>query len=369
MKRSIIKNIIAAGAVFCCMLSSTWAQVTGGRTSFAFLQVGNSPYVSAMGSLVPVSIDQDISLYLQNPALLNRRMHNNLFVGYNNYIADVNLFNLAYGYHIRKWDTDVGVGIQSVQYGRFPYTDIYGNELGEVSASDFALNLSASRRYGNKWRYGATLKMAHSNLAGTTAFAVLADVGVLYEDTAELFSVGIVAKNMGLTLKKYHAGLPAEPLPFDLQLGVMKGLKNIPLRVFAVVHHLYEWDIRFNDPRLIPRDLTGAPIEDPDAPKFADKIFRHFNFGAQLVLAKRVTATVAYSHLRRQELGFRNARGMAGFSFGINVDLKKINLQYGRSNYGNGLAYNEFGLVLPLNKLIKTKKEFNERTGWNEVYE
>lgn len=355
---------VAVGTFF-----SAEAQVTGGRTSFPFLLVSNSPHVAAMGSYVPASYDRDISLFLQNPALLNARMHNNLFVGYNNYIADVSLFNMAYGYHSGKWNTDFGMALQGVQYGSFTETDIYGNALGEARASEFAMNLSASRRYGNYWRYGATVKWAHSNLVQHSAIAVLADVGVVYEDTAEQFSFGIVAKNMGFTAKKYHPGKQAEPLPFDLQIGVMKGFKNIPLRVFAVAHHLYEWDIRFNDPALILTDLNGNPTEDVDAPHFADKLFRHFNFGAQLTLAKRVTATFAYSHLRRQELGFRNARGMAGFSFGFNIDLKKLYLQYGRANYGNGLAYNEFGLILPLNKLIKTKKEFAERTGWNAVYD
>src|SRR5690606_40527087 len=58
----------------------------------------------------------------------------------------------------------------------------------------------------------------------------------------------------------------------------------------AVAHHLYEWDIRFNDPALIARDLNDNPVEDVDAPHFADKLFRHFNFGAELTLARRVTA-------------------------------------------------------------------------------
>lgn len=350
------------------MFSTVSAQVTGGRTSFPFLIVSNSPHVTSMGSIVPASYDRDISLMLQNPALLNNKMHNQLALSYNRYVADISLMNLAYGYYAKNLDTDFGLSIQSVQYGKMIETDIYGNELGDMRASDLSINLSAARSYGRHWRYGVNLKMANSALAHSSAFAMLADVGIAYTDTSKLLSFGAVAKNMGLTLKKYNPGLPAEPLPFDLQIGVMKGLKNIPLRVFVVAHHLYEWDIRFNDPALIGTDLSGQPVEDVNAPKFADKLFRHFNFGTELTLAKRVTATLAYSHLRRSELGFKNSRGMAGFSFGLSVDLKKIYLQYGRSNYGNGIAYNEFGLILPLNKVIKTKPKFSERTGWNDVY-
>lgn len=364
-----IKNILLGSiTMITCSASAVTAQVTGGRTSFPFLIVSNSPHVTSMGSYAPASYDRDITLMGQNPALLNKRMHNQFFLGYNIYVADIGILNLAYGYHSKKLNTDFGLGIQGVQYGKVTETDIYGNVLGEAKASDLSFNLTASRSYGPYWRYGATLKLAHSNLAGNTAFALLADVGVTYEDTASQFSFGVVAKNMGMTVKKYNPSNPAEPLPFDLQIGVMKGFKNIPLRVFAVAHHLYEWDIRFNDPALIARDLNDNPVEDVDAPHFADKLFRHFNFGAELTLARRVTATVAYSHLRRQELGFKNAKGMAGFSMGLTIDLKKLYIQYGRSNYGNGIAYNEFGIILPLNKLIKTNQKFSEKSGWNDVY-
>jgi len=344
------------------------AQITGGRTSFPFLLVSNSPHVSAMGSLAPASYDRDISLMLQNPALLNPKMHNQLSLAYNLYVADIGLINLAYGYFVPKWQTNFGLSIQSVQYGKMIETDIYGNNLGDARASDLSVNLSASRSYGSHWRYGVNLKLANSSLVHSSAFAVLTDVGVVYEDTNQLFTLGIVAKNMGFTVKKYNPSGKAEPLPFDLQIGVMKGLKNIPLRMFAVAHHLYEWDVRFNDPALIETDLNGNPTEDVDAPHFADKLFRHFNFGAEFTIAKRITATLGYSHLRRSELGYNKARGMAGFSFGCTIDLKKIYIQYGRSNYGNGIAYNEFGIILPLNKVIKTAPKFSERTGWNSVY-
>lgn len=349
------------------MTTSSQAQVTGGRFSFPFLNLSNSPHVTAMGGVVPASYDDDISLMMQNPALLNKTMHNQLALGYNFYFSDIGIMNLSYGFHSKKHQTTYGFGVVAVNYGNFSNTDIYGNYLGDVKASDMVVNFSAARIYGEKWHYGAHLKLANSNLGGRTAFAVLADVGIAYRDTANRFSLGIVAKNMGVTVKKYNPNNSAEPLPFDLQLGVMKGFKNIPLRIFASIHHMYEWDIRYNDPANLTTDLFNNPTEDIDAPHFVDKLFRHVNVGAELTLGKMITATVGYSHIRRQELGYKLARGMAGFSMGAQIDLKRIEVQYGLSNFGNGAAYHEFGFIFPLNKIIKAKGGF-AKTGWNDVY-
>src|SRR5690606_17107309 len=177
--------------------------------------------------------DRDVSLTLQNPGLLSPAYHNQLAVSYNIYYAGIGIANLQYAYHVVPLKTDFSFGVQYFNYGKFDYTDIYGSNLGTINASDYAINLSASRAYKNHSRYGATLKVAHSSLADRSALALLADVGVAYTDTSRLLTIGVVAKNMGMTLKKYNPDRLAEPLPFDLQLGITKQLKNLPLRLFA----------------------------------------------------------------------------------------------------------------------------------------
>jgi hypothetical protein len=360
----------AAGVVLIGSLSvEAEAQVVGGQKAFEYLRMSNSPHVSALGGYVPANPDRDVSFTLQNPALLNPSYHNQLSVNYNIYYAGIGIANLQYAYHVEPLNTDFGFGVQYLNYGSFVNTDIQGNNLGDIRATDYSVNLSASRKYLQRWRYGATLKWAHSALGDRSAMAVLADVGVVYEDTANLWTIGLVAKNMGFTLKKYNSRNPSEPLPFDLQFGITKQLKNIPLRLFLVAHHLYEWDVRYNNPAdKVDNNLFGQEEED-DSEKtyFVDKLFRHINLGAELILGKRITISAAYNHIRRSELGVQDVKGLAGFSFGAGVNLNKLYVRYARSYYSSAGAYNELGLSFQLNKFFGIGKK-TEPWGWNKSY-
>jgi len=346
------------------------AQVTGGQNAFEYLRMSNNPHVTALGGYVPASVDKtDVSFTLQNPSLLNPAMHNELAVNYNIYYAGIGIANLQYGYHVAPLETDFGFGVQYLNYGSFANTDAQGNNLGNIRATDYSLNFSASRKYLERWRYGATMKWAHSFLGDRSGMAVLADVGISYEDTANKWSVGIVAKNMGIMLKQYNPENNMEPMPFDLQIGVSKQLKNVPLRLYLIGHHLYEWDVYYNNPAdKVNNTLFQNNADTTEGKHIADKIFRHLNFGAELILAKRVTVSAAYNNMRRGELGVPDVTGMAGFSFGVGIDLNKMTVRYARSYYGSAGAYNELGLSFRLNKFFNIGKK-TEPWGWNKTYE
>lgn len=348
---------------------NSYAQVTGGQHAFSFLELSGSPHIAALGGIIPAGSLDDASFFTQNPALLNPKMHNQLSLNYNLYYAHIGVANLQYAYHVAPLKTDFGLGIQYLNYGKFDGTDIYGNQIGEVHAVDYSVNLSASRKYQEHWRYGATLKLAHSMLADRQATAALLDVGILYEDTANLWSFGIVAKNMGVTLKKYNVDLPEEPLPFDLQVGVSKQLRNLPLRIYFTGHHLYEWDIRYNNPAdKVSKTIFGnEDSTENDKSYFADKLFRHINIGAELLIARRLTLNVGYSHLHRGELGTAEQKGLAGFSFGAGIDLNKFHISYTRSYLATAGAYNQIGLSLQLNRFFDIGKK-TEAWGWDKTY-
>lgn len=356
----------AAGLIVAAPLS---AQVTGGQNAFSYLELSQHPHIAALGGIVPTGVNDDVSFMSQNPALLNPKMHNQLALNYNSYYAHIGIANLQYAYYVDSLKTTFGLGIQYLNYGQFEGTDIYGNQLGDIHAVDYSVNLSASRRYLTHWRYGATLKIAHSMLADESALALLADVGLVYEDTVNLWSFGIVAKNMGITLKKYAADLPEEPLPFDLQIGISKQLQHLPLRIFVVGHHLYQWDIRYNNPADINNTsiFGSADSNAKEKSYFADKLFRHINIGAELLIAKRLTFSVGYNHLHRGELGLAEEKGLAGFSFGLGLNLNKFHIYYAHSYLATAGAFDQFGLNLQLNKLFGIGSK-TEAWGWNKVY-
>src|SRR5204862_4952843 len=106
--------------------------------------------------------------------------------------------------------------------------------------NDWVMQVSASRSYLQKWSYGASFKFISSNYGIYSSNGIAMDVGLLYTDTSNLIFASIVAKNMGYQLKKY-AGTEAEELPFDLQVGITKKLKNEPLTFSFTDHHLHQF--------------------------------------------------------------------------------------------------------------------------------
>jgi len=222
------------------------------------------------------------------------------------------------------------------------------------------MQVSASRSYLEKWNYGASFKFISSNYGIYRSNGIAMDAGVLYTDTANLISASIVAKNMGYQLKKY-AGTEADELPFDLQAGITKKLKNAPLSFSFTARHLHQFDTRYNDTVFNNENSFGTNTSG----KFTfDKIFRHFVFAAQIFPVPQIEITVGYNHLRRQELNISNTtNGFNGFSMGVGLVVKKIQVRYARTYYQNNTAYNQLGLNLQLNEHFGLGK-FGERIGW-----
>jgi hypothetical protein len=354
--------------LLCLYCLGAGAQVSGGQRVFEYLRLPNSPHISALGGINVASPEQDIAFALQNPALMRPGLHNQLGLNYNSYYSGISFANLQYGYYVPKLATSFVLGVQYINYGSFIQSDLLGNETGTFKASDYAITLGASRQYQEHWRYGASLKFAQSFLADKFATALLADVGICYTDTGSLVTMGAVVKNIGFMVTKYEKG-NTEPLPFDLQLGISKRFKHLPLRLMATVHHLYEWDIRYDNPADVQSSNLFGTQDTTTKSKtyFADKLFRHFIFGAELTFGKRILVSIAYNHLRRQELVIKDKTGAAGFSFGLGVNLNKFQVHYARSFYHIAGAYNEFGLNMTLNKLFGIGK-LGEKVNWAASY-
>lgn len=365
----MLKRILTATSLLLLTTSIGLAQVVGGTRAMEYLRLPNSPHISALGGINVANPDKDIAFATQNPSLMRSGLHNNLGLNYNFFNSGMGHANLQYGYHVPEVKTSFLFGVQYMNYGKFTQTDNIGNQLGEFRANDFTISLAASRQYLNRWRYGANIKYASSTLYDKSAMAALADVGVTYMDTANLITIGAVAKNMGFMIKKYNPNNPAEPLPFDLQIGITKRFKYVPLRLMATAHHLYQWDIRYDDPANIENNnlFGNADSNAKEKTYFTDKLFRHLIFGAELLIGKRLLVSASYNHLRRSELVIKDKTGMAGFAFGLGVDLNKFQIHFAQSYYHIAGPYNEIGFNIALNKLTGIGK-FGDKVHWNATY-
>ena len=345
------------------------AQVVGGQHTFEFLRLSNAPHVSALGGISVANPDADIALVLQNPALMRPGLHNELEMTYTGYYADIKIYNLQYGWHAQKINTSFFFGTQFINYGDITQTNSLGETEGTFHGRDYALTFGASRKYLNNWRYGADIKLAHSFYGAAQAGAVLTDIGINYYDSTNLIDFGATAKNMGVMVNKYTDANPAEPMPFDLQLGISKRFKHVPLRLLATVHHLYEWDVRYNNPEDLAATTTlgSSDTVTDNKSHFSDKLFRHFIFGAELALGKHILVSSSYNYLHRKELALSTQPGAAGFAFGLGINLNKFKIHYARSYYHIAGPYNEISITMALNKLFGLGT-VGENIHWNTEY-
>lgn len=279
---------------------------------------------------------------------------------FNSLYDGISSYHLSLGYHHKRINTNFLWGLSYLNYGNIQQTDASGSLLGRFRPTDWVMQLSASRSYLQKWNYGATLKFINSNYGQYRSNGIAVDIGVLYHDTAKLFSASVVAKNMGTQLKKYD-GTDPDDLPFDLQVGVTKRLENSPFGFSFTAHHLHQFDIQYNDAEF----NTDNGFENDSTKKFSfDKLFRHFVLATTVYLGDKVEIAAGYNYLRRKELSIgKTGNGLTGFSLGVSLVLSKLQIRYARSHYQNNTAYNQFGLNMTLNQYFGLRK-FGERIGW-----
>jgi hypothetical protein len=345
------------------------AQVNGGEETMRFLAMPASPHISALGGIVVISPSQDIMMTNANPALLRPEFHTNLGLNYNVFYADTKISHLQYAHHSKKLQTTFGFGIHYVDYGTLTLTDAVGTINGQAKAAEYALRLTASKSYLTKWRYGATLSYAKSALIDKKAASILADVGIVYADTMNKWYVGFAVKNAGVMLKNYQQG-NTQPLPLDVQLGVVKKFKKAPFSIMVLGHHLYTWDIRYNNPAdAVDNQLLFTDTSTNTRTKnyFADKLFRHFVFAIDIHLGKRLELSAGYNHLRRSELALAERKATAGFSFGAGLYLNKFVIHYAQSYYHVSGPYNEIGINFSLNQLFGLGKG-GRKINWSERF-
>ena len=339
----------------------TNGQTLGGSSVFNFLKLPNTPQLTGLGGVNVSQTSNDVGMAFFNPALLTPLMHTQMNAVFNNFYAGINTYHLSFGYHSSELNTNFLLGLHYFNYGNIRETDASGNILGSLHPTDWVMQVSASRSYLQKWNYGFALKFMNSNYGQYRSNGVAADASVLFHDSVKLFSASILAKNMGFQLKKYEDG-NADDLPFDVIAGVSKRLAHAPFGFSITAHHLQQFDIRYND-TTFNHDNDFGPTNNNKKFSF-DKIFRHFVIASQIYIGDYLEVSLAYNHLRRQELNIdKSGNGLNGFSVAVGALFNKIQIRYARAYYQNNTSYNQFGVNIQLNKYFGLGK-LGERIGW-----
>ena len=321
-----------------------------GTGVYQFLDLPVSSRLAALGSINVSLHDNDINFAFQNPSLLTSETNNVIGLNMANYLADIKFGSAVYGKNFGDKNY-FAIGIQYIDYGKFKYTNEANDQVGETyfTAKDMALSIMYARPLTNNITVGASLKPVYSVYETYTSYGLAADAGVSYNDSVNLFSAGLVFKNMGSQIKGYYSeeGVQhLEPLPFNIQAGISKKFKYAPLRLSFTLDNLQHWDLSYESTNQPTDNLTGTATIKKIG--FVDMAFRHVILAAEFVPSKNFYLTVAYNDRRQQEMSMSGFKSGAGFSFGGGIKLYKFQVGFGMTQFQVGNYAYQFSISTAL---------------------
>jgi len=358
-----MKQKIVLGALFILGLSTVNGQV-GGKYIYSFLNYSYSARMAGLGGGLISVRDDDPSLIIYNPSTISPRFDNSFSTSVIDYFNSASYGTALYSNTYKKVGS-LAFEMRFVGYGEFTRTDEAGNELGTFSAGDYAATVGWGRQLDSCFSIGASMKLIYSGYESYHSFGIAADVAGTYYNDKHLLSLTLLIKNIGTPIKTYTPGV-YERVPFDIQFALSQRFKHLPVRYHISLHSLYKWQMRYvgaDDP-VFPKDVMNN--NEPKYPSLfvegVNNFFRHITFGLEFIPAKSFSLFVSYNHNRNQEMKILQRRTLAGFSYGLALNIKSVQISFARATYSAGIAPNFFTLGLNFNKLAelsqnnKTKK-------------
>ena len=201
-------------------------------------------------------------------------------------------------------------GIDVINYGEFSSADDIGNTLPKFTANQQLFTFGISKYLGSNITLGSNLKLLNSNLETYNAMALSSNISATYYVQEKDFTCTFLVKNIGTTINSYTD--INEELPLEVQFGLSKSLKHLPFRYSIILHHLNVYDIS--------NDLEKESV--------AKKLLRHVILGAELnPFRKNIYLRAGFNFDRREDLKLSSAFTMSGFSWGVGVSIKKIQIK------------------------------------------
>ena len=338
----MLKHFIVASLFFVAFCD---AQVGGSRV-FSFLNTSTNARQSALGGKVLTLVD-DVDQPVWNPAMINLDLDRKLSINYTSYLADISVGSISYAHRFSRYSQTFHSNISYINYGTLIQADVEGNETGTFGASDIALSLGYAYKIPNTSIFiGANFKLIHSSIANFSSFGVAGDIGATYYNDQKPYIFSVVLRNIGTQITSFNG--EKEKLPFEIAVGASYLLENVPLRWYATVDNLQQWNISVANPSNQTSDLDGNVTEEDIS--FIDNLFRHFIIGAELFPKRAINLRVGYNFRRGKELQLQNVRTFGGISFGFGLRMNKVKLNYSYARFHTASNVSTFGISIDLNR-------------------
>jgi hypothetical protein len=304
-----------------------FGQYNIGVNGFQFINGFYSARSIGTGNNLISVIDNDLVLSSENPALLNEKMMNQLALNQSLLPTGVNFGSLQYAFK-----SQFGLFSPLIKYanfGSFQETDEAGNVLGNFGAIDYSIGMLFSKKFNPLISLGAGINLLGSHLGNYSGYGISSIFSVVFKHPNQLFAAAIVAKGIGFTFKNYTSSNKTT-LPIDLQASLSYKLKYAPFRFSILAKQLNGSNIIYQDPNEKPVfDVLSGEIIPVQTPNLLEKLAHHMSLQVELIASNSLHFRTGFDFHRQQQLRVYNRPGMAGFSFGIGLNLKKIRLDYG----------------------------------------
>lgn len=343
--------------------SSLHAQTqAGGSSVYSFLSLPYSSRLCALGGDNVAIRDGEISMAMQNPALLCGSTDKILELNYANYTKTTNLGSALFGWNFGRSKFEkhadepdkpnfFAVGFHYLDYGSMKYADEKGQLTGGTfTAKDILIDIMYARQLGPMFTVGVSLKPIMSFYESYSAFALAADVGGHFQTKDSTFQMGLTLRNIGWQLKGFYTlegGQMREKLPLNLELGLAYRFKHAPIRISMTIHNMQRWNLNY--------ELTNQPADDNNQKiQWYDMMFRHTIFALDIVpKSEKFYLTLSYNHRRRAEMNLKDQRSLAGFAIGAGLRIKMVRLGFAVSQYTKGNLTYQASLSLDINSMLK----------------
>ncbi len=331
--------------IFSIIISPSFSQ-TGGDHVYEFLNLTHSGLVSALGGTNVSLQGNKLNLVYHNPALLNSEMNNSLALNYVNYFAGINYGLAMYSRSVNNIG-NFAAGITYLNYGSFTETDPSGNLTGKFSAAEYAFSIIYTRNIDSLLSFGINFKPVISNLERYTSLGFAFDIGAAWHNRNNLFSTGLVIKNVGYQITTY-AGEPREKLPFEIQAGITQKLAYAPLRFSLTLRHLEKFDLTY---QYVEPSTTGN--SGTTSSGFTENLMRHVILGAEVIPHKNFYFCAGYNYQRRRELQIESKVSTVGLSWGFGINTSWLDIEFGRATYHLAGSSSNVSLIIRPDRIYK----------------
>ena len=200
---------------------------------FSFLDRSVFAGSSALGNTSYINPGPVGAFAVQNPLLLNDSTLFQLEMSAAALGEGIQLLQGSYGFKIKGHP--VIAAAQTIQYGEFTATDVWGNNLGVFYAGDIALSLGTPLAEWREWRFGMTGKLVNGTYESYQSWALALDFQAMTRLKSGL-DVAVLLKNTGRQLSTF-AGT-REALPLNVLVAFGQKLEYAPFRWALVVDQL-----------------------------------------------------------------------------------------------------------------------------------